>query len=114
MAQTKGKAMTIKDNLAALIGQRHLNPTMLAKETGITQPTLHRILSGESLSPRVEHLKTLAAFFGVGVEDLIGGEMPVASATPTLNAKAERIAQHLSSLPDEKLDALALILGIKL
>lgn len=106
--------MSIKDNLAALLEQRNLNPTSLAKETGIPQPTIHRILAGESSSPRVENLKTLAAFFGVSVSDLTGDASPVASTAPVLNVKASRIAQHLSSLPDAKLDALAVILGIKL
>ena len=40
--------MTIKTNLAALIEQRNLNPTRLAKEFGIPQPTIHRILTPES------------------------------------------------------------------
>ena len=48
------------------------------------------------------------------MEDLVEGRMPVASAAPELNAKASRIALHLSSLPEAKLDALALLLGIEL
>lgn len=106
--------MAIKDNLAELLAQRKINPTYLAKETGIPQPTIHRILSGESESPRVENLNVLAAYFGVTLSGLTGEESPVASAAPLLNSKVTRIALHLSSLPDEKLNALAILLGIKL
>lgn len=106
--------MPIKENLAALLAQRNLNPTQLANEAGIPQPTIHRMLSGESKSPRVENLTVLADYFGVSLEALAGNDIPTASSVPSLSPKAVRIALHLSSLPEHKLDALAVVLGIKL
>lgn len=106
--------MAIKDNLADLLAQRGMTPTQLAAETGLAQPTVHRILSGESASPRIENLRVFAKYFGVSIADLTGEKAPAASPVPQLNAKAARIALHLSALPEHKLDALAVVLGIKL
>ena len=42
----------LRRNLAYLIAKRGINPTALAKATGVQQPTIHRILKGESDDPR--------------------------------------------------------------
>lgn len=57
-------------NLAWLISKTKTNPNALAEKTGVPQPTIHRILSGESSDPRTGSLQPLADFFGVSVSDL--------------------------------------------
>lgn len=52
------------------MARAHMNPHSLAKETGVKQPTIFRILEGESLTPRDKTLRPLADFFGVSVQDL--------------------------------------------
>lgn len=54
-----------------LLNRQHgINPTVLAKATGVQQPTIHRILKGESDDPRTATLQPLADYFGVTVEFL--------------------------------------------
>ena len=46
--------------------------TSLARRTGLNQPTLYKIISGETEDPRISTLLALAKFFDVNVEELIG------------------------------------------
>lgn len=73
-------------NLAALLALRGMTATSLARETKVSQPTIHRILKGESEDPRTETLKSLADFFGVGPEVLREGtiEENIDSSVATL------------------------------
>lgn len=48
----------------------------LARQTGVPQPTINRILSGESRDPRTGTLEKLAEFFNVTVTQL-RGEAPL-------------------------------------
>lgn len=58
----------LRRNLAYLIAKQGINPTALAKATGVQQPTIHRILKGESDDPRTATVQPLADYFGVSVE----------------------------------------------
>lgn len=60
----------MRQNIAYLIEQRRTNANALAVAAGVPQPTVHRILSGESLDPRTSTLKKLADQLGVTVNDL--------------------------------------------
>lgn len=60
----------LRRNLAYLIAKHGINPTALAKATGVQQPTIHRILKGESDDPRTATVQPLADYFGVSVEFL--------------------------------------------
>lgn len=60
----------LRRNLAYLIAKHGINPTALAKATGVQQPTIHRILKGESDDPRTAIVQPLADYFGVSVEFL--------------------------------------------
>lgn len=63
--------MFIKTNIEYLMAERGLNPYSLANAApGVNQPTLFRILSGESKDPRTSTLQPIADFFWVSVEDL--------------------------------------------
>lgn len=68
----------------------------------------------ESIPGPIGSLTVIADYFGISVEALTGGSTPAASSIPNLSPKAARIALHLTSLPEHKLDALAVVLGIKL
>lgn len=63
-------ATLIAKNLEWLMGQRKTNPYELQRATGVPQPTIHRILTGESSDPRTKTLQPLADHFGVSVADL--------------------------------------------
>ena len=58
-------------NLNWLIEKHKTNPNALEQATKVPQPTIHRILTGESADPRTKTLAPLAEYFGVTVEDLL-------------------------------------------
>lgn len=62
--------MNVRTNLERLIAERDTNATALAEATGVPQPTIHRILTGETADPRTKTLEPLARYFGVSVSDL--------------------------------------------
>jgi SOS-response transcriptional repressor LexA len=58
-------------NLDFLMKQRGLSQGALAKLTGLTQPTIWRILKGVSEVPETRTLDPLAKFFGISMEQLL-------------------------------------------
>lgn len=57
-------------NLDYLISKAGTSPYALEKLTGVNQPTIHRILTGESASPRDKNIQPLADYFRVTVSEL--------------------------------------------
>ena len=78
----------LKENLAYLIEKHGINPSVLAKETGVNQPTIFKILAGESKEPRHSTLKPIADFFRVSVVALQEGD------ARGLDALNERMGEH--------------------
>jgi SOS-response transcriptional repressor LexA len=62
--------LLVKKNLEFLISRARTSPYALEREAGVPQPTIHRILTGESSDPRTKTLQPLAQYFGVTVADL--------------------------------------------
>jgi len=60
----------LRKNLEWLIAQRKTSPYELQRVTGVPQPTIHRILTGESNDPRTKTLQPLADYFQVTVADM--------------------------------------------
>lgn len=68
---------SIADRLKLLMERANVpNETWLAEQTKVPQPTVHRVLTGESKEPKLYVLKALAGFLGVTVSQLIG-ERPI-------------------------------------
>lgn len=76
---------TATDNLGDIIASKlkllmkqhnNISATELARQTNIPQPTLHRLLSGETVDPRVSTLNTIASFFSVGVDYFLTNTPP--------------------------------------
>ena len=55
-----------------LMDSRSVSQNELARATGVSQPTIGRILKGQSKAPETKTLGALAAYFGVTVDDLLG------------------------------------------
>jgi SOS-response transcriptional repressor LexA len=72
------RELLVKKNLEWLIEKRRTNPHELQRVTGVPQPTIHRILTGESTDPRTKTLQPLADFFGISVSDLRDRELSAA------------------------------------
>lgn len=82
-------------NLEWLMADRKTNPYDLQRATGVPQPTIHRILTGESSDPRTKTLQPLADYFGVSVaelrdQDLCSGAEPRMGSNATF-AKTEAV-----------------------
>lgn len=68
----KLQVSNLSSTLNMLIKARDLNPSELARLTGIGQPVIYRILSGETSNPKTDTLKTIADFFSVSINFLLG------------------------------------------
>ncbi len=64
--------MKISETLSKLIKQQNLNTLELSRRTGIGQPVIYRIMSGETDNPKIATVCALADYFGITVNQLIG------------------------------------------
>ncbi len=69
----------------------NLSETELARQINLPQPTVHRILSGETSDPRASTLRLLASFFNVTMDHLLG--------IPTLSTTKAVTATNTASIP---------------
>src|SRR5690606_25997788 len=67
--------------LHKLADKHRLNVAELARMAGLSQPTAHRILSGQSKNPKLENIRALAEALGTTIPELMGGN-------PALNTNA--------------------------
>lgn len=58
--------------LRQLIAEKQITISQLARSTGILQPVLHRMTTGNTNNPRIDTLLPLANYFNIRVEQLIG------------------------------------------
>lgn len=75
--------------------ESHLSENQLARNTGVPQPTIHRVLAGKVEDPRDGTLRPLAEYFGVTVEQL-RTELP-----PPINQMREAIPAYRVKVADE-------------
>lgn len=68
------KQTTLSTILRRLMFEQHIKTTELARQIGLPQATVHRIVSGASPRPHLTSLKPLADFFSVSIEQLKGQE----------------------------------------
>ncbi len=60
--------------LRILMNEVKITVTELARQTGIGQPVIHRMASGETDNPKVGSLSPIAKFFNVNISQLVGDE----------------------------------------
>ncbi len=83
---------SIKEILTLLVDLHDLNESELSRNAKVSQPTIHRLLSGATPDPRISTLKLLALYFQVTIGQLVGVEpLPCNEAKPH--------AKHLVRLP---------------
>lgn len=68
--------MTLSTTLKALITKHEISESELARQTGIAQPIIHRILNSQNTNPKLETLKSIADYFMITISQLIG-EIPL-------------------------------------
>lgn len=64
----------LSSNLKGLMAELHITESELARRTGVGQPVVHRIASGETDNPKVGTLSPIANFFALSISQLIGDE----------------------------------------
>lgn len=85
----KKLAITLK----TLLDKSRLSESELARRTGICQPVIHRMASGETDNPKIETLRPIAKFFAITLDQLIGDE-PLISKFPN-----SHVEQALAAVP---------------
>ncbi len=76
--------------LKGLMAEIDINESELARRTGIGQPVVHRICSGETDNPKVATLSPIANFFAISISQLIGDEpLPTDRIPGTYNPDAQ-------------------------
>lgn len=74
--------------ITTLMEEVGVNEAELARKTDIPQPTLHRILSGATRSPRGNSLAPIANFFSVNINQLMGVDpLPEDRVVGTYNSR---------------------------
>ncbi len=58
--------------LTHLMSEKGISSAELARKTGVTQPVIYRLMTGETVNPQILTLKPIAHFFGVSLEQLLG------------------------------------------
>jgi SOS-response transcriptional repressor LexA len=84
----QSERQTLSQVLLKLMKEVGVSEAKLARKTDIPQPTLHRILSGSTKSPRGSSLAPLANFFSVTINQLMGAdELPTDRVAGTHNSR---------------------------
>lgn len=55
-------------NLKILMQKHRINGTELSRRSNVPQPTIHKILAGKTVAPRICTLKRLANYFCISLD----------------------------------------------
>lgn len=90
----------IIQNIKYLMSKKNVrNVTELAKNTGIHQPTLHRLLAGEVKEPKYLNLKQISDYFKITVVDLTERDLRVAPPQDESNVDGNPVDFVFRSVP---------------
>ena len=95
---------TPAETIRRWMDERGWGEGQLSRRSGVKQPTIHRIITGESKDPRRDNLERIARAFGREVEDLYS-----AKAKPgdlTRQDRAFGVAEQMRGLSDDQVDLL--------
>lgn len=84
------------NTLKAMMELVDITVTELARQTGVGQPVIHRMASGETDNPKVGSLSPIAKFFNINISQLIGDE-PLPEGM--LNGNHNPYYRHWSKIP---------------
>lgn len=97
---------TLRQMLQALITREGISPTYLSRVTGVSQPTISRILNGKIVSASDSQVMPLATFFGVTTDQLRGRDTSFIQSVFGEHQNPELQAVGLSFAPMAKADVL--------
>lgn len=82
------------EQIKALLLKENMSDAELARRAGIPQPTVHRILTGETRSPRLENLDKIARVFGLTTQDLLAGINIAKQPIATYSANIKELTKN--------------------
>jgi transcriptional regulator with XRE-family HTH domain len=63
--------MSLSKKLKLLLTEKNLTLSDLSKESGVSIPTIHRMVKGKTKNPNEKSLEAISEYFGLSVYDLI-------------------------------------------
>lgn len=99
---TKSNTASLSCILKQLMAARDISATELSQKTGVSQPSITRIVNGDTLNPGIESLRSIAAFFSITIDQLIGDSDSESYSTGEINFNKPSDVVPLLS-PDEVL-----------
>lgn len=85
---------SLASRLRELLAEYVLSEAELGRRAGVPQPTIHRIINGDSKSPRRGTVEAIARALNVSAEWLWSGNIPFENVAPTNVANGENPAQR--------------------
>lgn len=68
---TQNQAKRLSDNLTRILAERDLSESVIASALNIPVMTVRRVVSGETIDPRISTLKLLADYLNVSIDSLM-------------------------------------------
>lgn len=93
------KNSKLAKTLKSLLAKDKLSESELARKTGVGQPVIHRMASGETDNPKIESLRPIAKFFSISIDQLIG-DVPIPTTLPKYHIEQEMYNLPLITLSD--------------
>lgn len=81
----------LREVLASLLENKKISEAELSRKTGVSQPTIHRLLSGATPDTRISTIKAIANFFEVTIGQLTGDEPLSMMSQSNLNSKIVKV-----------------------
>jgi SOS-response transcriptional repressor LexA len=93
------KKTKLSITLRTLLHELNLSESELARKTGVCQPVIHRMASGETDNPKIETLRPIAKFFSISLDQLVG-DAPLPRDQPIFRVESEIYSLPLISLKE--------------
>ena len=74
LADQKDKTTYLVSNLNKLLSMHKLSVDKLGDRLGIPSMTIRRIVSGETADPRISTLQSIAQYFNISLDSLLGNQ----------------------------------------
>ena len=96
----------IGETLKRLLARTGENAHALAEKIGVSQPTLHRIIHGDTRTPTGDTMRKMAKFFSLTLEDLYTGNIGThtAVAPPVTQQSAPMSSSTIGDLHGRRVD----------
>lgn len=77
--------MSLANNLKKLLESNNLSESALSRNSGIKQPLIHRLISGENINPTLNTLQIIAHYFSISISQLVGEEQLAVSVSKNIS-----------------------------